>query len=87
MTEPTKDALHAETTMDQRVFWDDSGKCGKGGYFFRTPGLAPFIKKVEESTGKRVIALRFDLDEPNLIELVVEVDCSNENTGDTNGIV
>lgn len=64
--------------MGQRIFWEGEATGGKGGYFFRTVGLTPFIKKVEESTGKKVVALAIDTDEDNLIEVIVEQDGTDE---------
>lgn len=56
----------------ERVFWADGSGGGKGGYYFRTVGLVPFIKRCEEQKGWKVVGIAFDMDEDNLCQLIIE---------------
>ena len=56
---------------NERVFWADGINGGKGGYYFRAGGLAAFIKRCEED-GFTVAGIAFDLDDPNLCQLILQ---------------
>lgn len=48
--------------QQEKIYWLDSFTEGEaqGGYFFRAFELVKFIEKVEEGTEKKVVGLRFD---------------------------